>query len=158
MTFLLDEADAFLQENEQFRGVLDAAHRPHGRTGMSATDGENWTPIEINVFVPLAIASIKKLRRMGTVEQRSIHIWLKRATKEERLALTKARQRTLHRILDPLAERCARWAMDNAHLIGKEPLLDFEDGRDDDKWAPLVAIADYTDPALGGASGKLPPT
>ena len=67
-----------------------------------------------------------------------------------RSTLTKARQRTLKQTLEPIADRCARWAMDNAgQLVGKEPSLDFEDGRDCDKWEPLVAIADYLDAKLG---------
>jgi hypothetical protein len=150
ITFLLDEGDAFLQENEDFRNVLDAANRPNGRTGLSVKQGDDWVSTDINVFVPVAIASIKKLRRMETVEQRSIHIWLKRATKAERKVLTKARLRTLKQTLEPIADRYARWAIDNAgQIIGKEPQLDFEDGRDCDKWEPLVAIADYLDVKLG---------
>jgi hypothetical protein len=150
ITFLLDEADAFLQENEEFRNVLDAANRANGRTGLSVKQDDDWVSIDINVFVPIAIASIKKLRRMETVEQRSIHVWLKRATKAERKSLTKARQRTLKQTLEPIADRCARWAIDNVgQIIGKEPQLDFEDGRDCDKWEPLVAIADYLDAKLG---------
>src|SRR5262249_8390759 len=117
ITFLLDEADAFLQENEEFRNVLDAANRPNGRTGLSTKQGDDWVSTDINVFVPIAIASIRKLRRMETVEQRSIHIWLKRATKAERNTLTKARQRTLKATLEPIADRCARWAIDNADQL-----------------------------------------
>jgi hypothetical protein len=150
ITFLLDEADAFLQENEEFRNVLDAANRPNGRTGLSVKQGDDWVSTDINVFVPIAIASIKKLRRMETVEQRSIHIWLKRATKAERNSLTKARQRTLKATLQPIADRCARWALDNAdQLDAMDPALDFEDGRDEDKWMPLIGIADYLDAELG---------
>jgi hypothetical protein len=150
ITFLLDEADAFLQENEDFRGVLDAANRPNGRVGLSVKQGDDWVSTDINVFVPIVIASIKKLRRMETVEQRSIHIWLKRATKPERRVLTKARQRTLKATLLPIADRCARWAQDNADkLVGVYPTIDFEDGRDEDKWAPLIGIADYLDADLG---------
>jgi hypothetical protein len=149
-TLLLDEADAFLQENEEFRNVLDAASRPNGRTGLSVKQGDDWVSTDINIFVPIAIASIKKLRRMETVEQRSIHIWLKRATKEERKALSKARQRALKTMLEPIADRCARWALDNCdQLVAMDPTLDFEDGRDEDKWMPLIGIADYLDAELG---------
>jgi hypothetical protein len=150
VSFLLDEADAFLQENEDFRNVLDAAALPEGRTQLSIKVGDDWKPIDIVVFIPMAIASIKKLRGMATVEGRSIHIWLKRATKAERKKLTKARQRTLKAELLPIADRCARWAMDNAdQLVGKELDLPFEDGRDCDKWEPLIIIADYLDADLG---------
>jgi hypothetical protein len=150
VTFLLDEADAFLQENEDFRNILDAASQPEGRTQLSIKQGDDWKPVDINVFIPMVIASTRKLRGMDTVEDRSIHIWLKRATKAERKNLAKARQRVLKATLLPLADRCARWAMDNAaQLAGRELDLPFEDGRDCDKWEPLIIIADHLDAELG---------
>jgi hypothetical protein len=150
-TLLMDEADSFLQENEEFRNVLDAANDPDTAViALSEKVNDEWTPIDINVFLPLAFASIKKLRRMDTVEDRSIHIHLERATKAERQLLIKASRRNLDKELKPFADRCARWATDNAaHIAKMDPKLDFEDGRDDDKWRPLIAIADYLDVGLG---------
>jgi putative DNA primase/helicase len=150
-TFLLDEGDAFLQENEEMRNVLDAASDPDtANVSLSIKLGNNWVPADINVFIPIAIASIKELRRMATVENRSIQIWLKRATRQERAVLTKARRRAIKTTLEPIADRCARWAQDNARrLAGMRPALDFEDGRNEDKWEPLIGIADYLDVQLG---------
>ncbi|MBV9294296.1 MAG: DUF3631 domain-containing protein [Acidobacteriaceae bacterium] len=150
-TFLLDEADAFLQENEQFRNVLDGASDPDtANVAVSEKLGDQWHPTTIDCYVPMAIASIKLLYGMNTVEQRSIHIWLKRTTQAERKALTKARQRTLKAEFTPLTQQCARWATDNASaLAGCYPELDFEDGRDEDVWQPIVAIADHIQPSLG---------
>jgi hypothetical protein len=150
-TPLIDEADSFLLENENFRNMLDAANDPDTAIiALSEKVNDEWTPIDINVFLPLAFASIGKLRGMGTVEDRSIHIHLDRATRAERQLLVKASIRNLDKELKPFADRCARWAADNAAALkAMDPKLDFEDGRDDDKWRPLIAIADYLNVALG---------
>jgi hypothetical protein len=150
-TFLLDEADAFLSENEEFRNVLDAASDPDtSNVTLSEKVGDNWVAIIISCFLPIVIASIRKLRGMDTVEGRSIHIHLKRATLAERRTLTKARMRELKSTLEPIANRCARWAQDNMNqLVGKRPVFELDDGRDEDKWEPLIAIADYLDVDVG---------
>jgi len=150
-TMLLDEGDAFLRENEGMRNLLDAASDPDTATcSLSVKQGDNWISTDINVFVPIAIASINLLRGMDTVESRSIAIWLRRTTSAERQALTKARNRVLKATLAPITDRCSRWAHDNAgNLVGMRPNFDLDDGRDEDKWEPLIAIADYLDAELG---------
>jgi hypothetical protein len=150
-TMLLDEGDSFLAENEDMRNVLNAASDPDtANVSLSIKQGDNWVSVDINAFVPITVASIKKLKGMVTVEDRSIHLWLKRATKAERKNLTKARHRALRETADPIADRCARWAQDNADkLVGMRPTLNFEDGRDEDKWEPLIGIADYLNQQLG---------
>ena len=132
--------------------MLDGANDPDTAiVSMSVPQGDSdWKSADINVYVPMVIASIKMLRGMGTVESRSIHIQLKRATKRERANLVKARRRELKPTLEPLADRCARWAEDNASkLVGMDPAINFDDGRDEDKWEPLIGIADYLDASLG---------
>ena len=82
-SLLLDEGDAFLHENEIMRNVLDAASDPDtATTSLSVKSGDDWIPAEFNVFIPIAIASIGMLRKMQTVESRSIHVRLKRATRD----------------------------------------------------------------------------
>jgi hypothetical protein len=153
-SLLLDEADAFLHENEIMRNVLDAASDPDtANLSMSVKSGDDWIRAEFNVFVPIAIASIGMLRKMGTVESRSIHIHLKRATRAELKQLSKGRRREMKAVLAPLATKCARWAADNAEALkGARPEFpDRMSGRDMDKWEPLIAIAD----AIGGDYAKL---
>jgi hypothetical protein len=101
-TVLLDEGDAFLAENEIWRNVLDGASDPDtANISVAVKVGDTWIEDTIDIFAPIAIASIGKLRRMHTVESRSVAVHLKRATKEERKSLTKARQRTLKADLTP---------------------------------------------------------
>ena len=155
-SLLLDEGDAFLHENEIMRNVLDAASDPDtANISLSVKSGDDWIPAEINVFVPIAIASIGMLRQMQTVESRGLHVHLKRATAAELRKLAKGRRRELKATLGPLAARCARWAADNSEkLKGARPALpDVLSGREQDNWEPLIAIAD----AIGGQLGDAAP-
>jgi putative DNA primase/helicase len=152
-TLLLDEGDAFLHENEVMRNLLDGASDPDtANISMSVKSGDDWTPANFNVFVPIAIASIGMLRKMQTVESRSIHVHLKRATPVELRQLAKGRQRELKSVLEPLAAKCARWAADNAGALkGARPEMpEGMTGREMDKWEPLIAIAD----SIGGDYAK----
>ncbi len=144
-TLLLDEADAFLNENEAMRNLLDGASDPDTATvSFSVKRGDDWTPVELNVFVPIAIASIGALRKMQTVESRSIPIRLKRATRAELQSIAKGRRRELQAALAPIAAKCARWASDNVEkLVGVRPEMpDSLSGREQDKWEPLILVAD----------------
>lgn len=148
-TMLLDEGDAFLAENEIWRNILDGASDPDtANISVAVKIGDNWVEDTINVFAPIAIASIGRLRRMHTVESRSIAAHLQRATKEERKGLTKWRQRAAKADLAPLAERCARWGADNLDAFTKaRPLMpEHMDGRESDKFEPLFAIAALCSP------------
>ncbi len=152
-TLLLDEGDAFLNENEIMRNLLDGASDPDTATvSLSEKTGDNWQPIELNVFVPISIASIGPLRKMETVEDRGIPTHLERATGAELKLLDKGRRRTLKEVLEPLALKCAKWASDNAEALRstRPEVPDTMIGREQDKWEPLIAIAD----ALGGEFGK----
>lgn len=154
-SLLLDEGDAFLAENEVMRNVLDGASDPDtANVSMSVKCGDDWVPTEFNIFVPIAIASIGMLRRMQTVESRSVHVHLKRATPAELKSLAKGRRRELKDRLEPLAAKCARWAADNAdRLVGARPALpEALSGRDMDKWEPLIAIANAISQKCGTAA------
>ncbi|MGD0290114.1 MAG: bifunctional DNA primase/polymerase [Candidatus Binataceae bacterium] len=152
-TLFLDEGDAFLHENELMRNVLDAASDPDtANHSLSVKSGDDWAPVQFNVYVPIAIASIGRLRKMHTVEDRSIALHLKRATPTELKQLAKGRRRELKAVLEPLAGKCARWAADNLDTlnnVARPTLPDQMSGREQDKWEPLVAIADAIGPDWG---------
>jgi putative DNA primase/helicase len=141
-TLILDEADAFLHENEKFRNVLDAASDPDFATVALSVKRDDWEPVNIDVFIPIAIASIGTLRRMQTVESRSIAIPLKRAKSSELKGLAKGRQRTLKIATKPFPARCARWAADNHSALTVPTMPESVSGREQDNWEPLIAIAD----------------
>lgn len=142
-TLLLDEGDAYLNSNEAMRNVLDGASDPDtANVSLSVKTGDNWKPVELNVFVPIAIASIGPLRRMETVEDRSIAVHLKRATSAELKPLSKGRRRELKAVLEPLTAKCARWIADNPPNTEARPSIPDMAGREMDKWESLISIAD----------------
>jgi hypothetical protein len=141
-TLLIDEADTFLPENEELRGILNSGHRFGG--SVIRTIGEDHQPRMFSTFCPCAIALIGKLP--GTLADRSVSVELKRRRPDEAVARFR-HDRTEH--LDQLARQAARWAADHAERIRRaDP--EIPDGivnRVEDNWQrPLLAIAD----AAGG--------
>ena len=140
-TLLIDEADTFLSENEELRGILNSGHRQGG--SVIRTVGEDFEPRSFSTYSACAIALIGKLP--ATLADRSVPIELRRRRADEPIEPFRF-DRTDH--LDQLARKAARWARDNADRIrGTDP--DMPAGvfnRAADNWRPLLAIAD----AAGG--------
>jgi putative DNA primase/helicase len=136
-TLLLDEADSFLVDNEEMRGLLNAGHA-RGGTVIKAV-GEDFEPRQFTVWAATVIAGIGRIPT--TIEDRSITIQLRRKLPGE----TVERLRSIRR--GHIAEhgrKAARWAAD--HLDGlrdADPELpDSLSDRGQDNWRPLIGIAD----------------
>jgi putative DNA primase/helicase len=141
-TLLVDEADTFLHDNDELRGVLNSGHRKGGT--VLRTVGDDHEPRAFKTFCPTVIALIGTLP--DTLHDRAVTIDLKRKLRTESVAPFRP-DRADH--LDLLARKAARWAQDNAEAIASaDP--EMPDGiinREADNWRPLLAIAD----AAGGA-------
>jgi putative DNA primase/helicase len=136
-TLLIDEADTFLSENEELRGILNSGHRQGG--SVIRTVGEDFEPRAFSTYAACAIALIGKLP--GTIADRSVPIELRRRRADEPVEPFRF-DRTEH--LDQLARKLARWAADVADRI-RETDPDVPAGvfnRAADNWRPLLAIAD----------------
>ena len=137
-TLLIDEADSFLDENEELRGVLNSGH---ARTTafILRTVGDDHEPRRFGTWAPKAIALIGKLP--ATLESRSIHIELQRATPAERVTPLSQKSRA-H--LEVLARKAARYAADHMSVLrSAEPTMPTGfAGRRADNWRPLLSIAD----------------
>jgi putative DNA primase/helicase len=143
-TLLIDEADTFLRNSDELRGVLNAGHRRGGT--VLRTVGDSFEPRSFSVYGACAIALIGQLP--GTLADRAITINLKRRKKEEEITAFRI-DRTEH--LDTLARRIARWAQDNAETI-RDADPEMPDGvfnREADNLRPLLAVA-------GAAGGEWP--
>jgi hypothetical protein len=140
-TLLIDEADTFLPENEELRGILNSGHRQGG--SVIRTVGEEFEPRSFSTYSACAIALIGKLP--ATLADRSVPIELRRRRADEPVEPFRF-DRTDH--LDQLARKAARWAADNADRIRSAdpemPAGVFN--RVADNWRSLLAIAD----AAGG--------
>jgi putative DNA primase/helicase len=134
---MIDEADTFLRHNDDLRAALNAGHKRGGQVIRCV--GDDAEPRAFGVFGPAAIAAIGRLP--GTIEDRSIMVRMKRATRAERRAPL---DRSAEAEGMQLARMCARWAQDHgANLIDADPKLPpalFN--RSADNWRALFAIAE----------------
>jgi putative DNA primase/helicase len=135
-TLLVDEADTFLAEADELRGVLNSGHRKGGQ--VVRTVGDDHEPRAFSTFAAVAIAIIGNLP--DTLADRSITVDLKRRMPSESVASFRF-DRVGH--LDVLARQAARWAQDHAGTIAAaDPEMPGIHNREADNWAPLFAIAD----------------
>jgi Protein of unknown function (DUF3631) len=142
-TLLLDEADTFLNEAEELRGIVNAGHKRGGQ--VLRTVGDDHTPRLFTVFSPVAIAGIGDLP--GTIADRSIPIPMKRALKAE---LPSPITKQTNAKAAELARKIARWNIDHeTELSDADPDMGELFNRQADNWRPLFAIAD-------AAGGKWP--
>jgi putative DNA primase/helicase len=132
-TLIIDEADTFLRDNHELRGILNAGHRRDAF--VIRVDGDDHEPRQFSVWCPKVIAMIG--RPPATLVSRSIGIELKRQTLQERKERFSASGAKL-------ARKLARWAADNAHKLRlQRPILpDVLINRAGDNWFGLIAIAD----------------
>ena len=137
-TLLVDEADTFVKDNDELRGILNCGHDRSGSFVIRSV-GDSFEPTQFCTWGPKAIAMIGKLP--PTWQSRSIHIALKRMFPGD--SVEPLRQgRTKH--LDILKRKARRWTLDHVdELRAADPVLpESLYGRAADNWRPLVAIAD----------------
>lgn len=137
-TLLIDEADSFMKENEELRGVINSGH-----TRQSAyvirTVGDDHEPRQFSTWGAKAISGIGHLA--GTLMDRAIVLTLRRKLPTEKCSrLRHANPETFTR----LASMLARFAEDAGPSIGQaRPNLPEElNDRAQDNWEALLAIAD----------------
>jgi hypothetical protein len=136
-TLLVDEADTFIRESDELRGVLNSGHRKGGQ--VLRTVGDDHEPRAFSTYGPCAVALIGSLP--DTLHDRSVVVDLKRRLKTELVESFRC-DRTGH--LDALARKAARWAAGNGAQIGEiDPAVPAGIvNREADNWRPLLAIAD----------------
>ena len=146
-TLLIDEADTFVRDNDELRGVLNSGYRKGG--SVIRTVGEDHTPTKFAVWCPKALASIGFLP--DTLQDRAIVITLQRKRADETVEAFR-NDRTDD--LSILARKVARWAQDArvgraAHEPDMPPELF---NRVADNWRPLLTIADIIGEQSGNAA------
>ena len=139
-TLLVDEADTFLKENNELRGILNSGHRQGG--SVLRIVGEDLEPRSFSTYSACAIALIGKLPE--TLTDRSVPIPLRRRRPDEPIEAFRF-DRTGP--LDRIARQAIRWARDNADRVcGADPDMPADVfNRAADNWRPLLAIADAAD-------------
>lgn len=136
-TMLIDEADTFISEKSELRGVLNSGHR-RSQAYILRCVGDDNTPKPFSTWSPKAFAGIGRLP--STLEDRSIIIELRRKLKTVRVERVPVRDDAY----DELRRKAARWAEDHmARLEQADPKVPSAlSDRACDNWTPLLAIAE----------------
>lgn len=109
-TLMIDEADTFLRDNDELRGVLNSGHRKGGSVLRNV--GDDHEVRSFSTFGACAIALIGQLP--GTLADRSVPITLTRRKRDEMITPFRL-DRVEHLVV--LARKLARWTGDNAVAI-----------------------------------------
>jgi hypothetical protein len=137
---LIDEADAFMRNNEELRGIVNSGFdKRAAKITRNVPNGDGWEARDFSTWCPQAIAGIGSLP--DTIVDRSFVIELKRKLKSETVARLRERDAGP---LRELARRAARWTADHRHAIemADPELPPALDDRAADAWALPVGIAD----------------
>lgn len=137
-TLFIDEADSFMRQNEDLRGIINSGHT-RSSAFVLRTVGENFDPKSFSTWGAKAIAGIGALPE--TIMDRGIILELRRKLPTESI------ERLRH--ADPnafpcLASKLARWSGDYENTVrGARPSLpEALNDREQDSWEPLLAIAE----------------
>lgn len=138
-TLLIDEADSFLRDNEQLRGVLNSGHTRQTANVIKVTGKEHMVEA-YSTWGAKAISGIGKLH--GTLMDRGIVLELRRKKRGEQ---TERLRHADPELFKRLASMLARFSQDAADIIknAQPELPDALNDRAQDNWEPLLAIADY---------------
>jgi putative DNA primase/helicase len=137
-SLFIDEADAFMKENEELRGLLNAGHTRDSAFTIRCV-GDNHEPKSFNLWGAKLLAGIGKLA--DTLMDRSIVLELRRKRPTENV------ERLRHApdgLFETLQRKLARFAEDNRDAVSKArpDIPDTLNDRAQDNWEPLLAIAD----------------
>ncbi len=149
-TLLIDEADTFLRNSDELRGILNAGHDRESATIVRCV-GDDFEPRQFTVWGPVAVALIGTLP--DTLTDRSVVISMKRRAKTE--PVERLRRRNLKE-LETLARKIARWCDHNVDTLNGNDAVSPQNLNDRaaDNWEPLFAIADCVGGKWPDASRK----
>ena len=137
-TMLVDEADTFLRESDELRGVLNSGHNRTSAYVVRVV-GDDHEPRAFSTWSPKAIALIGNMP--DTLADRSVAIALRRKTVDE-AAETLRLDRLEH--IEHLPQQATRWADDHISTLRRaDPTIPTGlHDRAADNWRALLAIAD----------------
>ena len=137
-TLLIDEADTFLKDNDELRGVLNSGHTKT-TAFVIRVEGENHEPVKFSTWGPKAISMIGALPE--TLQDRSVVIELRRKMPGE--SAFKLDIDFESECLD-IRRKCQRWAKDNLDelILTRPEMPKTNNDRMADNWMPLFAIAE----------------
>ncbi len=155
-TLLLDEADTFMRDSDDLRGIINCGHT-RTEAFVIRCVGNSHEPKRFSAWCPKAIALIGNLH--PTLMDRGIVVRMRRKRRDE--TADRLRGDRLE-AFQPLADRCAAWAQAHMQVLREiDPdVPTYLGDRVADNWRTLLAIAeisDWRDPALEAVRNLTPP-
>ena len=144
-TLLIDEADAFIKDNEELRGLINAGHTRDSAFTLRCV-GDDHEPKKFHLWGAKALAGIGKLS--DTLMDRAIILELRRKLPGEHIErLRHASEGTF----ETLQKKLARFAEDYSTAVraARPDIPDMLHDRAQDNWECLLAIADTTGDGYG---------
>ena len=138
-TLLIDEADTFMRQNGEMRGILNSGHT-RDSAFVFRVEGDDHEPKRFSTWGAKAIAGIGPSHE--TIMDRAIVVELRRKRADETVdRLRHAEREHFHE----LSRMLARFAEDFGEAIGsmRPDLPDELNDRAQDNWEMPLAIADY---------------
>ena len=141
-TLILDEADTFLRENEDLRGLINSGHT-RSTAFVIRCSGDNHEPTSFHTFGAKLLAGIGNLPE--TIMDRAVVLRLRRKKPDEKMERIR---KTPDALFDELCRKQARFSTDHTKTIAdaNPTIPENLNDREQDNWEPLLAIAD----AVGG--------
>ena len=135
---MIDEADTFVRDNEELRGILNCGHSRDLAYIIRST-GEDNEPRRFSTWCPKALASIGDLP--DTIEDRAITIPMMRKAPHETIKAFDAHDVAAYAA--ELRSRLLGWAVENAGAVraAMPQLPPVLHDRAKDNWRVLAAIA-----------------
>jgi Protein of unknown function (DUF3631) len=135
-TLIVDEADTFVRDSEDIRGVINSGHHRNGEVYRCV--GDDHEPRGFSTWSALVIACIGKLQ--ATIMDRAIEIQMRRKSADE--SVIRFRDDRCPYLIED-GRKIARWVADHlSELTDADPDVPPElHDRAADNWRPLFAIA-----------------
>lgn len=156
-TILIDEADTFIRENAEIKGMINAGHtRESAYVGRAVAKDGDFEPVMFCVWGAKVLAGIALEKHLpDSTMSRAIIAAMRRKLPTE--TIVRLRHADKHDFA-VLASKLARFALDHSEQVSiARPVLPDElSDRAQDNWEPLLAIAGcagqgWTDKALAAA-------
>lgn len=140
-TVLIDEADTFIRDNNELKGLINAGHSRSSAYVLRVV-GDNHEPKQFNVWGAKAFAGIALEKHLpDATMSRGIVINMRRKMPNESVQRIRHAEKGL---FEGFASKLSRFSNDYSEKVEKaRPSLPDElSDRSQDNWEPLLAIAD----------------
>jgi putative DNA primase/helicase len=144
-TILIDEADTFIRDNKEIKGLINAGHT-RAYAYVLRTVGDSHEPKQFKVWGAKAMAGISLEKHLpDSTMSRGIVINLRRKLPGESVTRLRHAEPGL---FESIASKLARFAEDYSQQVrqARPELPDELNDRTQDNWEPLLAIAGCAGP------------